>query len=90
MTEPQKQQDLEIRLAAGLCTAVAAGCLPVLKWWAVGGWLRPVIAVIAVAATWLACSLYRFMVTGDLVRCLVFSAAGGFAGFIVWALFQLF
>ncbi len=80
---------VEVRLAAGVCTAGAFACLPVLKWWATAGWLRSVVAALSVLMAILAASFYRFMVRGDFKRCLAVSAAGALAGLVVWALFSL-
>lgn len=84
-----KHLALDARLAAGLCTLVACGCLPALKWWATTGWWRPAVAAVAVVAATVASALYRFIAKGEFARCLAFSTASAIAGVAVWGLLQL-
>ncbi len=79
----------DARLAAGTCTLIACGCLPVLKWWATGGWRRPIVAATALVAAVLASALYHFIARGEFVRCLALSTAAALAGMAVWGLCRL-
>ncbi len=84
-----KHSVLDARFAAGLCTLLACGCLPALKWWATAGLRRPAVAAIAVVAATIASAIYRFIVKGEFARCLAFSVASALAGVAVWGLIQL-